>query len=147
MNNDKSIKFLSNTLGKFRRVSFLIINLDKTNVMSTGLARHSMLPLKNIKVVPSPTVLGVIIIIIIIVHEIYLAPLSILIKCSRRFNLLGNTSHHDKESCTFTSERKCKNEIINAKLNKRDLRLLLKDVEESELFSSCRSEFHRAGPA
>ena len=34
--------------------------------------------------------------VIIMIHEIYIAPLFILIKCSRRFKILGNTLHHDK---------------------------------------------------
>ena len=55
-------------------------------------------------------------------NEIYIAPLSILIKCSRRFKILGNTLHHDKESCTFTSERKCKNERMNEyRYSKREI--------------------------
>ena len=93
-------------------------------------------------------------VIIIIIHEIYIVPLSILIKCSRRFKILGTHYIMTKNRYIYIRKKmqKWKKErmnvcLQNAKLNKWDLRLLLKDVEESEFFSSGGSEFHRAGPA
>ena len=62
--------------------------------------------------------------------------------------VLDKTNYkHDKRivyTCTPQRKNIC---LQNAKLNKRVLRLHLKDVEEFESFSSCGSEFHRAGPA
>ena len=59
LKDEQSVNFLFDTLEKFRQVSSLTINLQKTNAMRIGSDRYNNLPLENIQVVNTLTVLGV----------------------------------------------------------------------------------------